>query len=296
MSPSEPTRSTTALVVGHVTHDRFGTRLRAGGSAFYGARAMRSLGARPRLVSTVGVDFERHEELHGLEMLLTVRDRTTTFENSYSVERKRVQRVGAVGGAVTPRSLPLEWRKADVLFLAPVIGEVDARVWLDAVEAPLVGLGLQGFLKAVGQPEGLVRPVVPRRFELTDDELARVSVVILSDEDLAELGSDDLLERLRRVVPVVVLTEGARGSRVWTRSRSYDVGTFPVVARDPTGAGDVYAAAFLVALSQGAPPGDAALLASAAASIVVEEEGALALERLGESRERAAVVPLETAC
>jgi sugar/nucleoside kinase (ribokinase family) len=291
---SEQTRSSTALVVGHVTHDLFATGVRAGGSAFYGARAMRVLGARPRLVSTVGVDFARHDELQGLEILLTVRDHTTTFENSYAVGRARVQRVGAVGGAVTPRSLPHEWRKTDLLFLAPVIGEVDAHVWLDAVEARLVGLGLQGFLKALGPQDGSYRPIVPRPFELTDEVLERVSVAFLSEEDAAELAPPDLVDRLRRVVPIVVLTQGARGSRVWTRSREFEVGTFPAVARDPTGAGDVYAAAFLVALSSGAQPSDAAVLASAAASIVVEEEGAVALERLGECRERAAAVPVES--
>jgi hypothetical protein len=231
---------------------------------------MRALGARPRLVSTVGVDFERNEELQGLEMLLTVRDRTTTFENSYASGTTRVQRVGAVGGAVTPRSLPLEWRKADLLFLAPVIGEVDARVWLDAVDAPLVGLGLQGFLKGLGQFDGLLRSVVPRPFELGDDVLERVGVAFLSGDDLAELAPRDLLERLRRVVPVVVLTEGTRGSHVWTRSRTYKVGTFPIVARDPTGAGDVYAAAFLVAMSEGAGPGDSGGGAGGAPTHVVE--------------------------
>lgn len=257
---------------------------------------MRALGARPRLVSTVGVDFERHEELHGLEILLTVRDQTTTFENSYSAGRTRVQRVEAVGGPVTPRSLPSEWRKADLLFLAPVIGEVDPRVWLDEIDASVVGLGLQGFLKGLGKPHGSSRPIVPRPFELSNDILERVSVAFLSDDDLVELASADLLARLRRVVPIVVLTEGARGSRVWTHSLECKVGTFPVVARDPTGAGDVYAAAFLVALSAGARPGEAAVLASAAASIVVEEEGGIALERLGESRERAVAVPVETGC
>jgi sugar/nucleoside kinase (ribokinase family) len=292
----EPRRSPTVLVVGHVTHDRFEQRVRAGGSAFYAAKTTRALGARARLVSTVGVDFERYEELHGLEMLLTVRDRTTTFENSYGVGRSRIQSVGAVGGAVTPRSLPPEWRKPDVLFLAPVIGEVDVPTWLDAIDAPLVGLGLQGALKGLGERDGSSRPVVPRPFGLTDDVLEQVGVAFLSDEDLAELACLDFLERLRRVVPIVVLTEGARGSRVWTRSGAYKVGTFPVISRDPTGAGDVYAAAFLVAMSEGARPGDAALLASAAASIVVEEEGGIALERLGDCRERAAAVPLETAC
>jgi bifunctional ADP-heptose synthase (sugar kinase/adenylyltransferase) len=292
----ETRRSPTALVVGHVTHDRFDQRVRAGGSAFYAAKTTRALGARARLVSTVGVDFERYEELRGLEMLLTVRDRTTTFENSYEAGRPRIQRVGAVGAAVTPRSLPPEWRKADVLFLAPVIGEVDVPNWLDTIDAPIVGLGLQGVLKGPGERNGSSRSIVPRPFELADEVLARVTVAFLSDEDVVELASLDLLDRLRRVVPTVVLTEGARGSRLWTRSGTYRVGTFPVVSRDPTGAGDVYAAAFLVAMSEGARPGDAALLASAAASVVIEEEGGIALERLGNCRERAAAVPLETGC
>jgi hypothetical protein len=286
----------TVLVVGHVTHDGFEERVRAGGSAFYAAKTIRAFGARARLISTVGADFERYEELHGLEMLLTVRDSTTTFENSYGVGRSRLQRVGAVAGGVTPRSLPTEWRKPDVLFLAPVIGEVDVPIWLDAVEAPLVGLGLQGVLKGLGEPDGSSRPVIPRPFGLTDDVLERISVVFLSDEDLAEVAFPNFLDRLRRVVPIVVLTEGACGSRIWTRSRAYKVGTFPVVSRDPTGAGDVYAAAFLVAMSEGSSPGDAALLASAAASIVVEDEGGIALERLRECRARVASVPLETGC
>lgn len=289
-------RSPTALIVGHVTHDRFDQRVRAGGSAFYAAKTARALGARARLVSTVGVDFERYEELRGLEMLLTVRDRTTTFENSYAAGHPRVQRVAAVSPSVTPRSLPPEWRKPEVLFLAPVIGEIDVPTWLDVIDTPLVGLGLQGMLKGLGEREGSSRSVVPRHFELADDVLERVKVAFLSDEDLAELASLELLERLRRIVPVVVMTEGARGSRLWTRSGTYKVGTFPAVSRDPTGAGDVYAAAFLVATSEGARPGDAALLASAAASVVVEEEGGIALERLGSCRERAAAVPLETGC
>src|SRR5262245_4198493 len=87
---TESTRFVTTLTVGHVTHDRFAYRNRAGGSAFYGARALHALGVRSRLVCTVGVDFECHCELQGLEMLLTVRGATTTFENSYSVGGPRV--------------------------------------------------------------------------------------------------------------------------------------------------------------------------------------------------------------
>lgn len=283
------------LTVGHVTHDRFGNRNRAGGSAFYGARTMHALGARSRLVSTVGADFERHHELSGLELLLNVSGSTMTFENAYAAGRARVQRVSAVGGPVTPRSLPAEWRKADVLFLAPVFGEVDVAAWFDAVDAPLVGLGLQGFLKGLGSSNGTGHSVVPRPLEVARELLDRVDVVFLSDEDVVELTSGDFLSRLRSVVPIVALTEGARGSRVWTKTGEHRIGTFPAVVSDPTGAGDVFAAAFLFALSDGARPGEAAVLASAAASIVIEEEGGGALDRLADCHARAAAVPVQSA-
>jgi 1D-myo-inositol 3-kinase len=279
----------TVLTAGHVTHDRYdGGRFRAGGSAFFGARAARSLGARSRLVTSVGVDFERYEELSGLELLLKVQGSTTGFENSYPGGRTRVQRISSVGSPVTPASLPAEWRRAHALFLAPVIGEIDTLAWLDAVEAPIVGLGLQGLLRQPGPIDGeRTRSVVARPFLLGDEILRRVDVAFLSDEDLAELGSPTLLSDLKRVVPTVVTTLGAAGSRVWCRGSECNVGTFPVSVADPTGAGDVFAAAFLVASSEGAAPEEAARLASGAASIIVEAEAGSALERLGESRERA---------
>ena len=61
---------------------------------------------------------------------------------------------------------------------------------------------------------------------------------------------------------------------------------------DPTGAGDVFAAAFLLALARGDDPVDAARLGAAAASIVVEGRGGDALPRLGETWARVAGVPI----
>jgi len=283
----------TALIVGHVTHDRYASGNRAGGSAFYASRAMRALGVRARLATTVGVDFERHRELDGLEMLMTVAGRTTTFDNEYRSGRARMQRVSGVAASVRPVALPSDWRKNDILLLAPVLGELDAAHWLDTVEAPIVGIGLQGFLKGVGPVvDSGQRRVVPFPLQLDRELLERLTVVFLSDEDFVPAESPDLLAVLRRAVPIVVMTLGAGGSRVWSRGGEIEVGIFPSVAKDPTGAGDVFAAAFLVAMSEGAEVGDAAAFASAAASIVVEEPAGTALDRVGECRSRAAAVPV----
>jgi len=78
------------------------------------------------------------------------------------------------------------------------------------------------------------------------------------------------------------------------RGRTRRVGAHPAREVDPTGAGDAFAAAFLLALARGADPADAARLGAAAGSIAVEGEGADALPRLREEAEaRAARVAVE---
>lgn len=286
-------RPVTTLSVGHVTHDRYGDATRAGGSAFFGARAMRSLGARSLLATVVGTDFEHWSELRGLDVTLDVAGATTTFENTYPEGRPRVQRLAAVAPPVLPGRLPRAFRRADVLFLAPVAGELLLAPWLAAIDASIVGLGIQGLLKSPGETdEHGCRSIVPCPFRVEPAILRRLDVVFVSEEDLALLAAPALLQELLRCVPIVVVTRGALGSRIFHLGREDRVGTFPALAKDPTGAGDTFAGAFLFALAQGLVPVEAARLASAAASIVIEADAGAALGRVGESYGRAAHVPV----
>ena len=74
-----------------------------------------------------------------------------------------------------------------------------------------------------------------------------------ADEEAAVIGPVD--------VPEMIVTHGARGATVngvLVQAERVD--------RDPTGAGDMFAAAYLVARSQGADPVDAARRATALVS------------------------------
>jgi sugar/nucleoside kinase (ribokinase family) len=71
----------------------------------------------------------------------------------------------------------------------------------------------------------------------------------------------------------VVLTRGARGATIFTDASREHVPAAPAREVDPTGAGDVFAAAFLVAIHEGASPREAAELAAAAAACAVEAPG-----------------------
>jgi sugar/nucleoside kinase (ribokinase family) len=166
---------------------------------------------------------------------------------------------------------------------------VDVAAFAGVVRARLVGLGVQGLVRAVGV-DGSVRP---RPLPLDEAALAAIGVAVLGEDDVG--GEPDLVGRLAAAVPVVAFTHGARGCEIVVRGRTRRVGIHPALEVDPTGAGDAFAAAFLLALASGADPVDAARLGAAAGSIVVEGRGGDALPRLGEAPGRAARVPVEPA-
>jgi 1D-myo-inositol 3-kinase len=272
------------LVCGHVTLDRYGDAVLPGGSAYYAGQAYRALGARVSVVSAAGPDFPP-TALAGVEAQVAPSPRTTSFENRYAPDGARSQSVGAVAAPLDPAALVASWRAVDVLHLAPVVGEVGLRAWCGAVRARIVGVGLQGFVRVVLPGGEVSQP----RWEFEPADLAAVDAVCVGEDDLA--GQGDLLQRLVAAVPLVAFTQGERGCEIFERGRSRRVGVFRTRQVEPTGAGDVFAAGFLLGLARGDAPLDAARLGAAAASVVVEARAGEALGRIGEAYGRLSGVP-----
>ena len=84
-----------------------------------------------------------------------------------------------------------------------------------------------------------------------------MQILKLSVEEAEVIGAIERFE-----VPEVLVTYGARGSRVYVDGRSEEVGAWPVAA-DPTGSGDAFAAAYLAGRSRGLAPVSAAKRATA---------------------------------
>lgn len=92
------------------------------------------------------------------------------------------------------------------------------------------------------------------------------------DELLLLTGKTDVREAVDAVLnngvtEIVALKRGKRGCTIHTRERSFGLGVYSVIPRDPTGAGDSFDAAFLCALLDGRPLEECARIATAAASI-----------------------------
>ncbi|MGC3996812.1 MAG: PfkB family carbohydrate kinase [Anaeromyxobacter sp.] len=271
------------LTVGHVTLDATPAGPAPGGSVYYGGQALRALGARVQVLTAAAADFPA-SALDGLEARVLPAPATTRFENRHGPDGARTQRVGSAAPPLEAAALPAAWRGPDALLLAPVLAELDVPAFLAAAGAPLAGLGVQGLLRVVAADGRVLQPP----WNPPAGWLDGVDVVFVGEDEVR--GQPGLLELLQRAVPRVVFTHGARGCELLEGGRSRWVGAYATAEVDPTGAGDVFAAGFMLALAGGAEPVEAARLGAAAASIVVEAPGGAALGRVGEAWARVAGV------
>ena len=95
-------------------------------------------------------------------------------------------------------------------------------------------------------------------------------------EALAYVGTNSILtarEELKKVAKNFVITLGENGAIIWDGTTFIDIEPYIVKAIDSNGAGDMYAGAFLYAVSQGHTCASAGKLASMAASRVVGQFG-----------------------
>jgi sugar/nucleoside kinase (ribokinase family) len=222
-------------VIGHLSRDVIaGGTPRIGGGPWHAGRALAALGADARIVAKCGepeaTAFARELETLDLPFDLVVGERTTAFSFSYDESGVRTMHVDELGDPWREDELRLdgvEW-----LQVVPLLrGQLD----LALVDAPHVLLDAQGLVRAPA--------VGPLRLDGDFDrtQLRRVSMLKLADEEAALVGDV--------AVPEVIVTHGARGATV----NGTHVQADPVEC-DPTGAGDMFAAAYLVARAGGADP------------------------------------------
>ena len=95
-------------------------------------------------------------------------------------------------------------------------------------------------------------------------------------EALAYVGTEDIMaarEALKKIAKTFVITRGENGAMIFDGVTFIDISPYKVQAIDSNGAGDMYAGAFLYAVSQKHTFASAGKLASMAASRVVSQFG-----------------------
>ncbi|MFZ2114852.1 MAG: PfkB family carbohydrate kinase [Solirubrobacteraceae bacterium] len=295
-SPEEPYDY---IAVGHVTRDVIedragGTVSQAGGGAFYSALQAARLGLRT-LIVTQGVPLEIHALLEPFSDELDLRvipaKHTTTLSTRGSGTQRSQRLLAWAGPIVEPLTLDTE-----ILHLAPVARETPTtwqghsrfvgltpqglvRRWECGEQLPLVQLDAGSLLGdvplATGAHEALLGDISP--VDLDPQTLPeRFNAAVISEEECESCHA--LFTVARRGGAYVAVTAGSRPATVHlpTPAAGSVLQTeVPrlVEARDDLGAGDVFAAAFFVALSEGSGPREAASFGNAAAALRIAGAG-----------------------
>lgn len=254
------------LVIGHVTKDvQPDDSFRVGGTATYSALAAARLGLSVGVLTSLNGDLKPFEQVDSITVSERPSECTTIFENIYTGKHRK-QYIRAIAQVLTKADLLPEWDRIPIVHLGPVCQEVSADL-LTAFPGSLLGVTPQGFLRSWDK-EGLVSPA---EWEQADRALEIAEVVVLSLQDLG--GDERRLERYIRQARILVLTVGEEGAIVYRDGIRTRVPAYDVIETDPTGAGDVFAAAFLIRYHETADPIEAARFANCVASFCVEGIG-----------------------
>ncbi|MDQ3856792.1 MAG: PfkB family carbohydrate kinase [Chloroflexota bacterium] len=273
------------LAIGHVSKDVHERAFTIGGTVTFAGLLACRLGLRTAVVTSYGEELPVREVLGHLQLSTRYSATSTTFENVYEGSHRH-QHILGVADAIGLSDVPPVWRSAPIVLLGPIAGEIRLDLFT-AFSGSLLGLTPQGMLREWDET-GRVRPA---HWEVGDHLLQQVDVLILSEDDLPDRSE---LDRYVKLVDIVAVTDSERGAVVYERGQPRKYPAYPCMPVDPTGAGDTFAAAFLIELQRTGSLDSAAHFANAAASFVIEAPGVTGLPDRSQVEARLAAGPVDS--
>ncbi len=272
------------LVIGHVTKDLQKDGYTVGGTVTFASLTARNLRQRTAVVTRASRDLSFNPLYQGVEVLCLPSPVTTTFQNLYSADGTRTQFVRAVAGQIDAEDIPPAWREAKVVLLGPLADELGgsiARIFPHS----LIGVTPQGWMRRWDEKGR----VFSKPWEGAAEVLTCAQVVVCSENDIEM--DENVIQTYARMADILVVTHGPGGATVYHRGEARCLPAFETVEIDPTGAGDVFAAAYLIELERSGDPYAAAHFANCVASFIVEKAGIEGIPTLEQVERRLAQFP-----
>ena len=282
MNGRSPKKVPDYLVIGHVTRDLIEGSYRLGGSALFTSLLASRMGYRTALFTASSEELP-WDLLSDVEIFNQPTPRTTTFQNQYTSSGRRQILINRAP-ELDLDQLPDSWKRAPIIHLAPVAREICLED-LPNFHTGKLFLSLQGWLRDWDQ-SGLISPV---QFSHPGELNLPISGAFLSIEDLGHDRSS--LPGLLKLTPTLILTLGRNGSELYQDGTMTRIKAFPFSEVDPTGAGDIYATAFIIyRVMEGRPAIRSCQLASRLASLSVSRAGVMAVPSRKEIDETSKVI------
>ena len=262
------------LTIGHVSKDNTPQGPILGGTCSYSALTAHKLGQRTAAVTSYGPDIPSLAALDGIEIEVLPHGHSTTFENIY-LNGVRHQKWLASSASLSLENVPSTWRNTPIVHLAPLTQEISPAMCGDFSHS-LVGVTMQGWLRGQDSQYSVIYQPHPE----LEAWLSKIDVLVLSLADV--FGDRTALTHLVTSARLGVETLGSKGCKVYQNGQVTHIPVKPEVEVDPTGAGDIFAAAFFIRYCKTGDFIKAAQFANACASLSVQKRGMESIPNLSE--------------
>ena len=252
------------LVIGHVTQDVVKGGFTLGGTVSYASLTAHALGKRVGIVTSSRLDVPL-DDLKDIQVVINESAQTSTFEN---IPRPggRIQIIHHQANRIDRKHIPEAWQNTPIVHLGPVANELDPSL-AELFTSSFIGVTPQGFMRKwddtglISQCDWLEAGMI----------LPRTSAAVLSIEDVR--FNEKRIEDYVSLAHVLVVTEGAAGSRLYWNGDMRCFKPPKETEVDATGAGDIFATAFFIRYHQTRDAWEAARFATLLAANSVTRRG-----------------------
>lgn len=280
------------LTIGHVTRDILPDQtFSLGGTVSYAALTAYRLGLVVAIITCANTELlaELPARLPEIGLAVHTSSATTAFVNTYH-EGFRTQYLRARADQLQLEDVPEAWRQASVVLFGPLDQELLPSLVRLFPRHPgsIFAATPQGWLRRWDE-DGRVWPIP---WTAAGEILPLLDVLILSHEDLLPFANgnrtdaDAMLASWSMQVPLLVATDGRHGATLFQHGFAERFPSYPSHEVDPTGAGDVFAAAFLVYYHRHGDPRKAVDFANCVASLSIEDIGITGIPTMEKVKER----------
>jgi len=277
------------LLVGSVAIDEIEGERRLGGVVTYAATVVTAFGLRARILTAAapGTDLTPLAADHDLHVVPS--DATLTFAFAQTPEGRQLTALARPAHTLTADDLPEAWRTPTTLLLGTLIeDDIDIGSFEPvARSASQFGIATQG-LQRHATPT-IVRGPLQHLFSLLP--LCSPSTSLFRSQREAALWTTDQYSSIRATGARIVTTRGEHGAEIEQHDNRFQIPPIAFESEiDSTGAGDIFASAFILALDEGDATAGRLAAAFAAASVAHRGPGPLPLRAEIERRLAAAAI------
>jgi len=264
-----------------------------GGTAFYSGVTYNSLG----LTTAVHTSFDVHDKPllanYGFDKEIVLFNQegstTTEFNNYYSEKSKNVrfQKMKFNGFPVDG-----ELRNSKIYHFGPLLsGDIAMNLYLALKKLSGIKIiDVQGLIRQVRKDNVVWQSNKDVRKILSNFDIIKCDQAELNYITNSTNHNKSIDQLMRFGIEEIIVTNGSHGSVIYSKSEGeFNIPSFkPNRFKDTTGCGDTYAAIYAYARMKGFPIYEAGYLASAGASLKIENIGPLStsIERIKEKIEK----------